>query len=83
MFERLEATVRRASELIDGFDDVELAATYKIQGAERTGLGAIYHVVEHFSWHTGQAVWIAKARAGAAHGIAFYDEAEVNAARNG
>jgi hypothetical protein len=30
-----------------------------------------------------QAVWIAKARAGAGHGVAFYDEARVNAAKNG
>jgi hypothetical protein len=30
--------------------------------------------VEHFSWHTGQAVWIAKSRAGAEHKLSFYGE---------
>ena len=59
-----------------------LARTHGIQGFEVTGLAAVLHVVEHFSWHTGQAVWIAKARAGAEHGLAFYDDARVNKARN-
>lgn len=79
---RLGETVRAACELIDALDDKALAAPYAIQGFETTGLGAVYHVVEHFSWHTGQAVWIAKARAGAHHGVAFYDDAQVNEARN-
>ena len=43
---------------------------------------AVYHVVEHFSWHTGQITWIAKLRKGAQHGIAFYEDDSLNAARN-
>ncbi len=83
LLERLAQTVNEASALIAGLGEAELLASYSIQGAKTTGLQAIYHVVEHFSWHTGQAVWIAKARAGAAHGLAFYDDAAINAARNG
>ena len=60
-----------------------MQADFVIQGFEVTGLEATYHVVEHFSWHVGQAVWIAKARAGIDHGIAFYDEVQVNRDRNG
>lgn len=41
----------------------ELLATRSIQGLETTVLDAVYHVVEHFSTHTGQILWIAKARA--------------------
>ena len=54
----------------------------RIQGFETTPFRAVYHVVEHFGWHTGQAVWIAKARGGPGHGIAFYDDAKINQLRN-
>ncbi len=49
-----------------------------IQGSETSVHSAIYHVVEHLSWHVGQIVWIAKMRAGEAHGIAFYDDRKLN-----
>lgn len=80
---RLRATVDEACAVILALDAAALARTWRIQSFDVTGLHAVSHVVEHFSWHTGQAVWIAKARAGAAHGVAFYDEARVNAGRNG
>jgi uncharacterized damage-inducible protein DinB len=80
---RLEATVREAAAAIEGLGEEALLALHAIQGSRVTGLHAVLHVVEHFSWHTGQAVWIAKARAGARHGIAFFDDARIDAARNG
>ncbi|MAG62158.1 hypothetical protein CMO84_01400 [Candidatus Woesearchaeota archaeon] len=83
LLERLRATVRAATELLASLREDSLQADLEIQGFEVTGLEAIYHVVEHFSWHVGQAVWIAKARAGTDHGIAFYDEDQVNRGRNG
>jgi uncharacterized damage-inducible protein DinB len=80
---RLAATVTEACSVIEKLDEAALQREYPIQGNRVTGRWAVYHVVEHFSWHTGQAVWIAKARAGAGHGVAFYDDARANAARNG
>ena len=35
-----------------------------IQGMEVTVLDALYHVVEHFSTHTGQILYLAKLRSG-------------------
>jgi len=78
----LRSTVERAAEIIEGLSKRELKRTHSIQGFEITGLDALYHVVEHFSWHTGQLVWIAKACAGREHGLSFYDTAAINAARN-
>ena len=75
---RLAETVEEACRLIEALDETQLVATYSIQGDDVTGLYAIYHVVEHFAWHCGQAVWITKARAGADHGLAFFDDAVVN-----
>jgi len=76
------ATVRAACDHVGTMDAAALAHVYEIQGFRRTGLAAVYHVVEHFAWHVGQITWIAKARAGAEHGIAFYDDAAINRARN-
>lgn len=59
---RLRTTVGQAVALIDGLDEARLAAGCTIQGNETDVQSAIYHVVEHFGYHTGQAVWIAKAR---------------------
>ncbi len=78
----LRATVEAASAVVAAMDDAALVQAYEIQGFATTGYKAMQHTIEHFGWHTGQAVWIAKLRAGPAHGIQFYDEAAVNAARN-
>jgi len=83
LLDRLQTTARAAAELLASLTEDSLQEDLAIQGFEVTGLEAIYHVVEHFSWHVGQAVWIAKARAGVDHGIAFYDEAQVNRDRIG
>jgi len=82
LLEQLITTTRAATELLASLGEEPLQKGYAIQGFEVTGLEAIFHVVEHFSWHVGQAVWIAKSRAGIDHGIAFYDEARVNNDRN-
>ena len=79
---QLRSTVESAAQHIQGMTAPDLEAQYSIQGNNVTGLYAVLHVVEHFSWHTGQAVWIAKARAGMNHGIQFYDEDAINAAKN-
>ncbi|MGE3164323.1 MAG: DinB family protein [Planctomycetota bacterium] len=82
LFARLRATVLEAGEVLRRLEGSDLTARCRIQGFDDTRVAAIYHVVEHFSWHTGQIVSIAKQRAGAAHGIAFYDDAKINELRN-
>ena len=79
----LADTVQQAAGLLDGLGPEDEARTLVIQGEDTNLRDAVYHVVEHFSWHTGQVVWIAKARAGAAHDVAFYDDAKINEAKNG
>ena len=82
LYARLAEAVHAGASVIEGLTDEALDGEATIQGFATTGLGAVLHVVEHFSWHTGQVVWIAKARAGRAHGLAFYDDAAINAATN-
>jgi hypothetical protein len=74
LFARLEATVVEACAVLRGLDARGLLARRSIQGFETDGVQAALHVVEHFGWHLGQVVWIAKMRAGAAHGLAFHDD---------
>jgi uncharacterized damage-inducible protein DinB len=56
----LERTVAQAREIIRGADADRLRGSLSIQGYTVTGLRAIFHVVEHFSFHTGQIVHITK-----------------------
>jgi uncharacterized damage-inducible protein DinB len=72
----LASTIAEAAGVIER--QTALDRALRIQGFETTPRDAIYHVVEHLSWHTGQIVWIAKMRAGEAHGIAFYDDRKLD-----
>ena len=51
----------------------DLASTRIIQGRDVTVMEAIYHVVEHFSFHLGQIVLMAKMHAPGA--VKFYEDA--------
>lgn len=57
----------------------QLLETRRIQGIETSVLGAIYHVVEHFSGHVGQIVMIAKLRLG--RDLGFWEIGEDGVAR--
>jgi uncharacterized damage-inducible protein DinB len=71
--ERLRTAVADASAVLETLDADALAGRHTIQGNEVTGLYAVFHVVEHFAMHTGQILWLAKARTG--EGLGFYEEA--------
>ena len=58
--ERLAGTLDAAVPVIEGMDAASLARTITVQGYEVTVLEAIYHVVEHFSMHTGQIIFATK-----------------------
>jgi uncharacterized damage-inducible protein DinB len=74
MLDALEATLREVDVVLRGLLPSELLTRRTIQGRETTVFEAVYHVVEHFSTHTGQIVWIAKmVTAGA---LQFYDDGD-------
>ena len=60
----LMESVRAADRVLEGLDPAVLDRPLRIQGVETSGLRALYHVVEHFSMHTGQILYIAKLRTG-------------------
>jgi uncharacterized damage-inducible protein DinB len=64
LLHRIQSVVRDADEVIGAVDPREMLTRRQIQGYDYTVLEAIYHVVEHFSMHTGQIIWITKAQTG-------------------
>ena len=57
---RLEATLQQADAVMAGLTPDTLTAPRTIQGFQVSGLYAVYHVVEHFSTHLGQIVYLTK-----------------------
>lgn len=66
----LDAAVAEADAVLERLDPAALAGPRTIQGMETTGLAALYHVVEHFSMHTGQILLLVKAQRG--RDLGFY-----------
>ncbi len=68
---RLTQTLSDADAALAKFDAGKLLERHLIQGCDVTALAAIFHVVEHFSMHAGQIIYITKQlTAGDLH---FYD----------
>jgi len=57
----LEHTVTEACVILERFDPARLSEHRTIQGREVLLFDDLYHVVEHFSYHTGQIVFAVKA----------------------
>ena len=55
---RLKQTLHEADETLAALDPARLLEKVRIQGLEVSVLEAILHVVEHFSMHAGQIVYI-------------------------
>lgn len=48
--------------VLDQMTPEQLMKKRKVQGFDETGIGIIIHVVEHFSYHTGQIVYYVKSK---------------------
>jgi uncharacterized damage-inducible protein DinB len=66
----LKSTVEEADRVLAGVAASSLFDRRRIQGCDVTAMEAIYHVVEHFSMHTGQIILLTKMKKG---DLAFYD----------
>jgi uncharacterized damage-inducible protein DinB len=62
--DRLRTVTSQADDVMKAVGPSELLDRRRIQGYDVTVLEAIYHVVEHFSMHTGQIILLSKARTG-------------------
>lgn len=73
---RLERTMAEAGRVIDGIDAANLLRKRVVQGFDYDGMGILVHVVEHFSYHTGQIAYAVKALKGA--DLGFYRGVNLN-----
>lgn len=71
LLDRLRTTIGETDAVLASFDPALLGETRLIQGREVIAFDAVYHVVEHFSMHTGQIILLAKALAG--RDLRFYE----------
>ena len=69
----LERAMADAAATLAAFPPERLAERVHIQGRDVTVFDAVYHVVEHCAMHTGQILWITKARSG--RDLGFYEDA--------
>jgi uncharacterized damage-inducible protein DinB len=56
----LKETVDEAIPIIAGITADKLTATVVVQGYNKSVVEIVYHVVEHFSLHTGQIMYVTK-----------------------
>jgi len=64
LWSAFERTVEESDQVLANFPVERLMEKRVIQGFDQTALQAIFHVVEHFSFHTGQIIYITKLRKG-------------------
>jgi uncharacterized damage-inducible protein DinB len=67
----LKETIAEVDAVLAQFEPGNLLEPYRIQNCDVSALEAIYHVVEHFSMHTGQIITLTKLRS--EKDLNFYD----------
>jgi uncharacterized damage-inducible protein DinB len=70
----LVEVVDRCQRLLARLGDAELDQARTVQGYATDGRGALFHAVEHMSYHTGQIVWITKQATAGRAAIEFYPQ---------
>lgn len=76
----LENLKSQLSRCFDELSEEDLVKIYTIQGFNVTGFSVIAHVLEHFSYHTGQITLLTKIHTGKETG--FYSEVDLNQHNN-
>ena len=71
LIQRLRQTLNEVGATLATFDANRLLDRFTIQKSDVSALAAIFHVVEHFSMHTGQIIMLTKMFA--AIDLEFYD----------
>jgi uncharacterized damage-inducible protein DinB len=60
LLQNLNEIITQAKAVLTNIDDKELFRVRSVQGFKLSGIGIVIHVVEHFSYHTGQIVFWTK-----------------------
>ncbi len=79
--EKLLHTVQMAIATLEKLPEAELMRVRSVQGFDYTGIAVIMHVVEHYSYHTGQIAFWTKLLKNKSLG--FYDGIDLNVKNKG
>ena len=60
LIDKLQSTIDQAAHIIEGIDPNDMLRIRSVQGYKLTAIGIIIHVVEHYSYHTGQIIFWTK-----------------------
>ena len=60
LFNKLKATVSSAVKIMRSLKDDDMLQKHTVQGRDLSAIGIIVHVVEHYSYHTGQIIYWTK-----------------------
>ncbi len=60
LVEQIRGVVHEAATVVRRLEPAALLATHCVQGFEETGTSILVHVIEHFSYHTGQITYAVK-----------------------
>jgi len=76
LLDKLESTVNEVKTTITQVSDDRLIETKEVQGYQFSGIGNAIHLVEHFSYHTGQiAFWVKMLKS---KDLGFYSNVDLN-----
>ena len=73
---KLEDTIEKAVAVIQHATEVEFLRERIVQGTMHSGIGIVVHVTEHYSYHTGQIIFLTKLFKNL--NLNFYTGAELN-----
>ena len=76
LFSCIESTVNKAISVLENLTEDELLKERSVQGFQFSGIGNVIHVVEHFSYHTGQIAIQTKLLAN--KDLGFYADMDLN-----
>lgn len=76
LLDRLRSTLAKAGAVMDSLSKEDLIGFHQVQGMKETGVAILIHVVEHFSYHTGQIGYFVKTRLGV--DLGYYAGVDLN-----
>ncbi len=76
LFDLISGTINQATEVIQKLSEEDLLTSRSVQGFDYTGVANIIHVVEHYSYHTGQIAYWTKLLKD--EDLEFYDGKDLN-----
>lgn len=76
LFKKLASTVAQATEIVSKINPDQMLTRHSVQGFDLSTIGIVIHVVEHYSYHTGQIIYWTKLLK--EKDLAFYASIDLN-----